>query len=234
MSVAVVTGAAGGLGGAMVAALGASHRIVAVDLSDRVDDVVAEARSSGIDAVAVRADLTSDAGIAAVVEACEGGVWCLVNNAGITRDARLVKMEDDQFAAVIAVNLGAVYRLSRAIVPLLVEGGSIVSISSRAYLGNFGQFNYSMSKGGVVGLTRALALELAPHGRANAIAPGLIETPMSLAIPDDMHIDTDGDGITDWGEELAGTNPADPDSDDDSLLDGDEIAGDTDPLTADI
>jgi 3-oxoacyl-[acyl-carrier protein] reductase len=186
VSVAIVTGAAGGLGGAMVAALGASHRVVAVDLSDRVEDVVAEATAAGVDAVAVRADLTSEAGIASVVDACGGEVWCLVNNAGITRDARLVKMERDQFDAVVAVNLGAVYRLTRAVVPHLVDGGSVVSISSRAYLGNFGQFNYSLSKGGVVGLTRALALELAPRGRANAIAPGLIETPMSLAIPDDI------------------------------------------------
>ena len=186
MSVAIVTGAAGGLGGTMVAALGASHRVVAVDLSDRVEDVVAEATAAGVDAVAVRADLTSEAGIASVVDACGGEVWCLVNNAGITRDARLVKMERDQFDAVVAVNLGAVYRLTRAVVPHLVDGGSVVSISSRAYLGNFGQFNYSLSKGGVVGLTRALALELAPRGRANAIAPGLIETPMSLAIPDDI------------------------------------------------
>jgi 3-oxoacyl-[acyl-carrier protein] reductase len=186
VSVAIVTGAAGGLGGAMVAALGASHRVVAVDLSDRVEDVVAEATAAGVDAVAVRADLTSEVGIASVVDACGGEVWCLVNNAGITRDARLVKMERDQFDAVVAVNLGAVYRLTRAVVPHLVDGGSVVSISSRAYLGNFGQFNYSLSKGGVVGLTRALALELAPRGRANAIAPGLIETPMSLAIPDDI------------------------------------------------
>jgi NAD(P)-dependent dehydrogenase (short-subunit alcohol dehydrogenase family) len=68
----------------------------------------------------------------------------------------------------------------------MVEGGSIVNLASRAYLGNFGQFNYSMSKGGVVGLTRALALEHAPAVRVNAIAPGLIATEMSMAIPDEI------------------------------------------------
>jgi NAD(P)-dependent dehydrogenase (short-subunit alcohol dehydrogenase family) len=66
------------------------------------------------------------------------------------------------------------------------DNGSIVNIASRAYLGNFGQFNYSMSKGGVVGLTRALALALAPHVRVNAIAPGLIGTEMAMAIPEDV------------------------------------------------
>ena len=83
------------------------------------------------------------------------------------------------------MNLGSVYQLTDQLVPYLRDGGSIVSISSRAYLGNFGQYNYSMSKGGIVGLTRALALDLAPRIRVNAIAPGLIETPMAMAIPDE-------------------------------------------------
>jgi 3-oxoacyl-[acyl-carrier protein] reductase len=186
MSVAVVTGVAGGIGTALARRLGRDHRVVAVDVADRLDDVVEDLIADGLDVVGVRADLTTDDGIGAVCEAAGPEVALLVNNAGITRDARLVKMERGQFDAVIAVNLGAVYRLTRALVPSIVDGGSVVSISSRAYLGNFGQFNYSMSKGGVVGLTRALALELAPRARANAIAPGLIETPMALAIPDDI------------------------------------------------
>jgi 3-oxoacyl-[acyl-carrier protein] reductase len=67
--------------------------------------------------------------------------------------------------------------------PLLAEGAAVVNLASRAYLGNFGQYNYSVSKGGVVGMTRALALELAPRVRVNAIAPGLIGTEMTMAIP---------------------------------------------------
>jgi NAD(P)-dependent dehydrogenase (short-subunit alcohol dehydrogenase family) len=110
----------------------------------------------------------------------------LVNNAGITRDARLVNMSDEDFRAVLDVNLGAAFRLSTALAGLFTEGASIVNIASRAYLGNFGQFNYSMSKGGVVGLTRAMALSLAPHVRVNAIAPGLIGTEMAMAIPEDV------------------------------------------------
>jgi NAD(P)-dependent dehydrogenase (short-subunit alcohol dehydrogenase family) len=110
----------------------------------------------------------------------------LVNNAGITRDTRLINMTDDEFASVLDVNLGAAYRLTTLLADSFTDGGSIVNIASRAYLGNFGQFNYSMSKGDVVGLTRAMALDLAPHQRVNAIAPGLIGTEMSMAIPEDV------------------------------------------------
>ena len=95
-------------------------------------------------------------------------------------------MTDENFYAVLDVNLGAAYRLSTDLASLMTEGGSIVNIASRAYLGNFGQFNYSMSKGGVVGLTRAMALSLAPHVRVNAIAPGLIGTEMAMSIPEDV------------------------------------------------
>jgi len=137
----------------------------------------------------VQVDLTTDQGVSAVASEVENlGVPLLgvVNNAGITRDARLVNMSDEDFASVLNVNLGAAFRLSTALAPLITEGGSIVNIASRAYLGNFGQFNYSMSKGGVVGLTRSMALSLAPHVRVNAIAPGLIGTEMAMAIPEDV------------------------------------------------
>ncbi|MGH8911008.1 MAG: SDR family oxidoreductase, partial [Acidimicrobiia bacterium] len=115
-----------------------------------------------------------------------GRLTALVNNAGITRDARLVNLTEADVSAVLEVNLGAAYHLSSALAPRLAEGGSIVNLASRAYLGNFGQYNYSMSKGGVVGLTRAMALELAPAVRVNAIAPGLVATEMSMAIPDEI------------------------------------------------
>ena len=185
--VAVVTGAAGGLGKAMCHRLGTDgYRIVAVDLADALADAIVDLEAERVDVVPVQVDLTSDGGLEAVADAVAAGVDVLVNNAGITRDARLVNMTPDQFSAVLAVNLGAVYRLSRRLSPLLTNDSSIVNISSRAYLGNFGQFNYSMSKGGVVGLTRALAVELAPKTTVNAIAPGLIATEMSMAIPDDI------------------------------------------------
>ena len=177
----VVTGAARGIGRSIAERLAAnpSFTVIGVDVAPEL--ALAE------DIVAVQVDLTSDDGINSVHEAVETtGMPLLgvVNNAGITRDSRLVNMTDESFQAVLDVNLGAAYRLSTDLAPLIAEGGSIVNIASRAYLGNFGQFNYSMSKGGVVGLTRAMALSLAPHVRVNAIAPGLIGTEMAMAIPE--------------------------------------------------
>jgi 3-oxoacyl-[acyl-carrier protein] reductase len=159
-----------------------SFKVVGVDLSPELGD-------SDLDMIPVQVDLTADEGVAAVVDTvrrAETPLIGLVNNAGITRDSRLVNMTDEDFRAVLDVNLGAVFRLSSALADLMSDNGSIVNIASRAYLGNFGQFNYSMSKGGVVGLTRALALSLAPHVRVNAVAPGLIGTEMAMAIPEDV------------------------------------------------
>ncbi len=179
----VVTGAARGIGRAIAERLVANplFTVIGVDLAPEL--ALAE------DIVGVQVDLTSDDGVDSVREAVETtGLPLLgvVNNAGITRDSRLVNMTDESFQAVLDVNLGAAYRLSTVLAPLIAEGGSIVNIASRAYLGNFGQFNYSMSKGGVVGLTRAMALSLAPHVRVNAIAPGLIGTEMAMAIPENV------------------------------------------------
>jgi 3-oxoacyl-[acyl-carrier protein] reductase len=158
--------------------------IVAVDLSDRLAEVVGELEAANIAVIPVQADLTTKDGIAAVQAAVKGSpsLKVIVNNAGITRDARLVNMSAGDFVAVLDVNLGVPHRLIAALLPQFIEG-AIVNISSRAYLGNFGQFNYSMSKGGLVGLTRSLALSLAPRIRVNAVAPGLIGTEMSMAIP---------------------------------------------------
>lgn len=180
----VVTGAARGIGRAIAERLAAnpSFSIIGVDLAP-------ELGLANADIVPVQVDLTTDDGVGAVVGAVEDAglpLMGLVNNAGITRDARLVNMTDEDFTAVLDVNLGAAFRLSTALSDRFTEGGSIVNIASRAYLGNFGQFNYSMSKGGVVGLTRSMALSLAPHVRVNAIAPGLIGTEMAMAIPEDV------------------------------------------------
>jgi 3-oxoacyl-[acyl-carrier protein] reductase len=177
--VAVVTGAARGIGRAIGERLQAQgYEVVGVDVGEGLADTTFEP---------VQVDLTTPEGITAVADRVrESGVTALINNAGITRDARLVNLSEDDVAAVLDVNLGAAYHLSRELASLIGEGGSIVNLASRAYLGNFGQFNYSMSKGGVVGLTRAMALELAPEIRVNAIAPGLIATEMSMAIPEEI------------------------------------------------
>jgi 3-oxoacyl-[acyl-carrier protein] reductase len=186
---AVVTGAAGGIGRAIcrrLAAAGAT--VLAVDVADRLGATVADLESSGAAVIAVQADLTTEGGLDAVLGSLDRAGTALrsiVNNAGITRDSRLVNMVAEDFRDVLEVNLGVSHRLIERVLPRF-EHGTIVNISSRAYLGNFGQFNYSMSKGALVGLTRALALALAPAVRVNAVAPGLIGTEMSMAIPEDV------------------------------------------------
>lgn len=179
--IAVVTGAARGIGKAIGDKLVAGgYTVVGVDVGEGLAD------SSFIP---VQVDLTDPAGIDSVketVESVDDDLSVIVNNAGITRDARLINLALSDVAKVLDVNLGAPFLLTSALIPLLAPGSSIINLASRAYLGNFGQYNYSMSKGGVVGLTRALALELAPDVRVNAIAPGLIGTEMSMAIPEDI------------------------------------------------
>lgn len=179
----MVTGAARGIGRVIAEKLASTgpFTVIGVDLSPEL------AMSESITPVQV--DLTSAEGPQLVRDAVLATglpLLGLVNNAGITRDARLVNMTDADFSAVLEVNLGAAFRLTTELQTLIAEDGAIVNIASRAYLGNFGQFNYSMSKGALVGLTRALAISLAPSVRVNAVAPGLIATEMSMAIPEDI------------------------------------------------
>jgi NAD(P)-dependent dehydrogenase (short-subunit alcohol dehydrogenase family) len=175
----VVTGAARGIGRAVAERLSADRPVVLADLDPAVVDVAGE-----LGGIGVVADVTSAEGRATILDAVEGDITLLVNNAGITEDARIVKMTEEQFLAVIRVNLGAAYELTTAAIPRFADGAGVVSLASRAYLGNFGQFNYSASKGGLVGMTRALALQLAPRVRVNAIAPSLTASEMTSAMPE--------------------------------------------------
>jgi 3-oxoacyl-[acyl-carrier protein] reductase len=183
---AAITGAATGIGRAIARRFAAEGiGLILADVSPRLGEAVAELEDDGVRVAAAQVDLTTGTGreeVRLLVESA-GPLGALVNNAGITRDARLVNMSDEDFAAVIDVNLGAAFLLTLELAPLLAEGAAVVNLASRAYLGNFGQYNYSVSKGGVVGMTRALALEMAPRVRVNAIAPGLIGTEMTMAIP---------------------------------------------------
>jgi 3-oxoacyl-[acyl-carrier protein] reductase len=183
VSVAVVTGAARGIGRESARELGAAgHRLVLVDVGERVGEAAAE-----LEATAVRADVTDAGGRAAIagaVDAAGGELTVLVNNAGITRDALIEKMDESAFRAVVRVNLGGTYQLTEELARRFADGAAVVNLSSRAQLGNVGQFNYAVSKGGVIGLTRALALAYAPRVRVNAVAPGFIATEMTDAMPE--------------------------------------------------
>jgi len=116
----------------------------------------------------------------------------LVNNAGITRDAAMWNLTDEQWTAVIDVNLTAAFRLTRTIVPTMREkhAGVIVNMASvNGIRGKFGQSNYAASKGGLIAFTKALARELGPRGiRVNAVAPGMIDTPLTGQLPEDARL----------------------------------------------
>ncbi|MFT4232791.1 MAG: SDR family oxidoreductase, partial [Leucobacter sp.] len=129
---------------------------------------------------------STEEGVAQVRDALERDgrpLGALVNNAGITRDAIMHKMTEDDFRAVVRVNLGSTYRMTEGLAELIVDGGAVVNLSSRAQLGNVGQFNYAVSKTGVIGCTRAHSLALAPRLRVNAVAPGFIASAMTDKMP---------------------------------------------------
>ncbi|MBX3601594.1 MAG: beta-ketoacyl-ACP reductase [Rubrivivax sp.] len=181
--ICIVTGAAQGIGAATVAKLAAEGATV-VACDRRVQDVPGAALALAVD-VTDRAAV--DAMVAEVV-ARFGRIDVLVNNAGITKDARLVKMTLEQFDAVIDVNLRGVFHCAQAVAPLMLERGSGVILNASSVVGiygNYGQTNYAASKFGVIGFTKTWARELGPKGvRVNAVAPGFIETPILQTIPD--------------------------------------------------
>lgn len=186
---AVVTGAAGAIGTAIAARLSdAGYALLLVDRDPKVGETASQLRSfSRANHAFCVADLSTAAGVALLADVARGtgrAIAVLVNNAGITRDSKLSSMTEGNFAAVIELNLVAAMRLTFTLEGDMPKGASIVNISSRASLGNFGQVNYVTSKAALVGFTRSMALRLAPRVRVNAVAPGLIDTPMARAIPE--------------------------------------------------
>ncbi len=188
---AVVTGGAQGLGLAIAERFVAEGaRVVLGDL----DLTATEAAAAGIGgdvAAAVRCDVTSAADVDALVAAAVdrfGGLDIMVNNAGITRDATMRKMTEEQFDQVIAVHLKGTWNGIRSAAAIMRENasGAIVNMSSLSgKVGLVGQTNYSAAKAGIVGMTKAAAKELAHLGvRVNAIQPGLIRSAMTEAMPE--------------------------------------------------
>ncbi|MER6049293.1 3-oxoacyl-ACP reductase FabG [Streptomyces sp. NPDC001793] len=187
--VAIVTGAARGIGAATAVRLAAEGRAVAVlDLDEAAcKDTVAKITAAGGKAVAIGCDVSDGDQVAAAVErvAAElGAPTVLVNNAGVLRDNLLFKMSETDWDTVMNVHLRGAFLMSRACQKHMVDAkfGRIVNLSSSSALGNRGQVNYSAAKAGLQGFTKTLAIELGKFGiTANAVAPGFIATDMTAA-----------------------------------------------------
>jgi 3-oxoacyl-[acyl-carrier protein] reductase len=185
---ALVTGATGGLGGAIARALHAQGATVALSGTRRAAlDELAGALGERVHIV--EANLADKDAVEALVPAAEaamGGLDILVNNAGVTRDNLFLRMKDEEWDTVIAVNLTAAFRLSRAAVKGMMRRryGRIVNIGSVVgSTGNPGQGNYAASKAGLIGMTKALAAEVASRSiTVNCVAPGFIETDMTRSL----------------------------------------------------
>lgn len=190
--VAVVTGAGRGIGQAICAALAGSEvTIVGVDVGPLEETERLVAQMAPFHARTL--DVTNSAHVQDLISWCAnelGGVHILVNNAGITRDSLLVRMREEDWERVLAVNLKGCFLTMQACAKVMMKAryGRIVNISSVVGLmGNAGQANYAASKGGLVALTKSAAKELGGRGiTVNAVAPGFIETAMTAALPEEV------------------------------------------------
>ena len=193
---AIVTGAARGIGKAIALKLASEGANVAfTDLlyNEAAQAVENELNAMGVKAKAYPSDAADYADTQKVVEAIMidfGRIDILVNNAGVTRDSALKRMTEDQWDAVINVNLKSVFNFTKAVQPMMWKQaeGSIINMSSVVGVsGNANQCNYAASKAGIIGFTKSVAKEMGVRGiRCNAIAPGFIETGMTAALPEEI------------------------------------------------
>ena len=188
--VALITGASGGIGAAIARALHAQGATVVLS-GTRVAALESLAAELGARAFVASADLAlpeAADGLIAAAEAAAGRLDILVNNAGLTRDGLVLRMKDSDWQAVIEVDLAAPFRLARAALKGMLRrrAGRIISISSIVgATGNPGQANYAAAKAGLVGMSKALAQEVASRGvTVNVVATGFIETAMTDALPE--------------------------------------------------
>ena len=193
--VALITGAARGIGKCIAkafAAEGADIAFTDLAIDDNALATKAELKALGARVMAIAsnaADFESAHKAAEQVKAELGRIDILVNNAGITKDTLMLRMTEDQWDAVINVNLKSAFNFIHAVSPIMLKqrGGSIINISSVVGIhGNAGQCNYSASKAGMIGLAKSIAKELGSRGvRANVVAPGFILTDMTASMPED-------------------------------------------------
>jgi len=199
--IALITGAAQGIGLATALKFAKEGATVVVcDLNQTgVDEATAQCRALGVTAEGFVMNVTQRPRVEEVVSLVRaqfGRIDVLVNNAGITQDARLQKMTLEQFDRVIDVNLRGVFHCTQAVADGMVAQGSGVILNASSVVGlygNFGQTNYAATKFGVIGFTKTWSRELGPKGvRVNAVAPGFISTPMVAAMPEKVLQDLAG------------------------------------------
>jgi 3-oxoacyl-[acyl-carrier protein] reductase len=194
--VALVTGASRGIGRACalyLAELGAKVAVNYARSSAQADQVVAQIREMGGEAVAIRADVSKQADVDAMVEETIqtlGGLDILINNAGITRDTLLIRMKEEDWDQVLDTNLKSVFLVTKAASKYMMKKrqGRIINISSViGVAGNAGQANYAASKAGIIGFSKSIAKELAARNiLVNMIAPGFIDTDMTEVLNDQV------------------------------------------------
>ena len=202
MSTALITGASRGIGKELALRLAEEGYDIVVNYLFEEEDyagTVAEIEKKGVKAVAIKADVSKFNDVETMMkETVEtfGAIDVLVNNAGITRDGLLARMKEEDFDAVLSVNLKSVFNCCRHAVPYMMKQkhGRIISMTSVVGLsGQGGQTNYSASKAGIIGFTKSLAKEIGSRNiTVNAFAPGFVETPMTDAMPEKARADVLG------------------------------------------